>query len=234
MLTRRAVLLAPVAVYTKRVCAQALPANTVVFTRAYVACPEPKDAQWALEHGRFPHARIAAPSLWDFFKPTDFLISTTYGNGDTFKESSVHVPLSISWPDRIPDRTVEFLCSHVDVMPTLLGLAGMAIPKEVQGRDLSPLVRGQGEIPAAIYIEGNLGKRDEWRALIRGYDKIVWNGKEEITGLYNIADDPDEETDLRRVRKYRVERDSMWALAEQWMEKLQDGRDAQGFRSRGR
>jgi hypothetical protein len=227
MLTRRAVLLAPLSLYAQPSAA------AVVFTRAYVACPDRQHAQWALEHGRFPHARISCPSLWDFFKPTDLDIATSYGD-DGFKERSIHVPLTIRWPGKLQSRNADFLCSHVDVMPTLLSLAGMPIPKEVQGRDLSPVLRGQREIPAAVYIEGSLGKRDEWRALIRGYDKLVWNGKQEIIGLYNIADDPDENTDLRRVRKYRVTRDSMWALAEQWMEKLQDGRDTQGFRSRNR
>ncbi len=228
MLTRRALLLAPLALR-----AQTPASGTVTFTRAYVACPDPQLGPWALEHGRFPHARTTSPSLWDFFKPTDFTISTTYG-GDGYKERSIHVPLSITWPGHLPSRNADFLCSHVDVMPTLLGLAGMAIPGGVQGRDLSPLLRGPGEIPAAVYVEGNLGKRDEWRALIRGYDKIIWNLKEEIIGLYNLANDPDESDELRRDKEHRLTRDSMWALAQQWMERLQDGRDAQGFRSRGR
>jgi hypothetical protein len=229
MLTRRSLLLAPLSLY-----AQIPQAATITFTRAYVACPDDQHAQWALEHGRFPHARAtASPSLWDFFKPTDFDISTKYG-GDGFKERSVHVPLAITWDGKLTSRSIDVLCSHVDVMPTLLGLAGIGIPREVQGRDLSGLLRGQGEIPAAVYIEGNLGKRDEWRSLIRGYDKIVWNMKDEIIGLYNLANDPDESDELRRDKEHRLTRDSMWALAQQWMTRLQDGRDAQGFRTRGR
>jgi hypothetical protein len=232
MLTRRSLLLAPLALSAQT------PADTVVFSRAYVACPDDQHAQWALEHGRFPHARSSSsPSLWDFFKPSDITITTTYG-GNSYKERSVHVPLAITWPGRLASRNAEFLCSHVDVMPTLLGVAGIAIPKEVQGRDLSPLLRGggggQAEIPPAVYIEGNLGKRDEWRALIRGYDKIVWNTKNEIIGLYNLANDPDESDELRRDKEHRLTRDSMWALAQDWMARLQDGRDAQGFRTRGR
>lgn len=227
MLTRRALVLAPLSVYAQPAAA------TTVFTRAYVACPDRQQAQWALAHGRFPHSRIACPSLWDFLKPADVTISTSYGS-DGFKERSIRVPLAIGWPGKLQARNVDFLCSHVDVMPTLLGLAGIPIPKEVQGRDLSPLLRGQGEIPAAVYIEGSLGKRDEWRALIRGYDKIVWNMKDEITGLYNLAADPDESDELRRDKEHRLTRDSMWALAQQWMSRLQDGRDSQGFRTRGR
>jgi arylsulfatase A-like enzyme len=230
MLTRRTVLLAPLAAY-----AQTRP-DTIVFTRAYVACPDRQYAQWSLEHGRFPHARPTSPSLWDFLKPADVTISTMYG-GDGYKEPSVHVPLAITWPGRLPARSIDILCSHVDVMPTLLSLAGIAIPKEVQGRDLTPFLRDEAarrapDLPAAVYIEGSLGKRDEWRALIRGYDKLIWNLKDDIIGLYNLSTDPDESDELRRNKEHRLTRDSMWALAQQWMAKLQDGRDAQGFRTR--
>ena len=73
-------------------------------------------------------------------------------------EEAIHVPLIISNPRHVKDpRAVETLTSHVDLVPTLLALAG-ADQKEVQetaardhcevrplvGRDLSALVRGDG------------------------------------------------------------------------------------------
>lgn len=73
-------------------------------------------------------------------------------------EESIHVPLIISNPGHVKDpRSVETLTSHVDLVPTLLALAG-ADQKEVQetaarehcevrplvGRDLSALLRGDG------------------------------------------------------------------------------------------
>lgn len=73
-------------------------------------------------------------------------------------EEAIHVPLIISNPLRVGGpRSVETLTSHVDLVPTLLALAG-ADQREVQeiaardhcevrplvGRDLSALVRGDG------------------------------------------------------------------------------------------
>lgn len=73
-------------------------------------------------------------------------------------EESIHVPLIISNPGHVKEpRSVETLSSHVDLIPTLLALAG-ADQREVQeiaardhcevrplvGRDLSAFVRGDG------------------------------------------------------------------------------------------
>lgn len=76
-------------------------------------------------------------------------------------EEAIRVPLIISNPGHVKDpRSVETLTSHIDLIPTLLALAG-ADQKEVQevaardhcevrplvGRDLSALVRGDGATP---------------------------------------------------------------------------------------
>ncbi|MEI9813898.1 MAG: hypothetical protein WDO18_15195 [Acidobacteriota bacterium] len=60
----------------------------------------------------------------------------------------------------------------------------------------------------------------------------MWNLRDEVTALYNIATDPDERTDLHRSREHRLTLDSMWALAQHWMERIEDGRDAHGLRTR--
>ncbi len=67
---------------------------------------------------------------------------------------------------------------------------------------------------------------------MRGFDKLVWKADEEITGLYNVVDDPNEQRDLRDERDGRLMRDSMWALAKQWMDRVGDGRDEHGLRTR--
>ena len=48
--------------------------------------------------------------------------------------------------------------------------------------------------------------------------------------LYNLADDPAEETDLAHDREHELTRDSMLALMRQWMRKLGDGVDPSGLR----
>ena len=48
----------------------------------------------------------------------------------------------------------EALFSAADVVPTLLGLAGLPVPKAMQGKDLSkPIVTGKGKAPDSAYFQ---------------------------------------------------------------------------------
>ncbi len=56
----------------------------------------------------------------------------------------LHVPAVIHWPQQLAPRVVsQTLSEHVDIVPTLLELAGIAIPFGCQGRSLVPLLRGK-------------------------------------------------------------------------------------------
>jgi hypothetical protein len=253
MLTRRGLLVVPLALLGQTTrprvsilwTAEGIPADfaaqSVVFPRAYTCCPNPTEAMWALEHGRFPHAaRAMDPSMWDYFEHgSDITVMTAFSadGADSPFDRSSHVPLAIRWPGHLAPRIAGgVLISHADVMPTLLSLAGVKPVGPMQGRDLATwIAKGSGELPESVYVEGALGTREEWRAVVRGFDKLTWNLRDEITGLYNLAEDPTEQTDLydsRDQREHRLMRDSLWALGHQWMDRLQDGRDAYGLRTR--
>ncbi|REE01149.1 sulfatase family protein [Marinoscillum furvescens] len=55
---------------------------------------------------------------------------------------SLNIPFMIKWGDRLKHRVEDRIVSVPDVMPTLLGLAGLEnkIPESVQGEDFSDLV----------------------------------------------------------------------------------------------
>jgi arylsulfatase A-like enzyme len=163
------------------------------------------------------------------------VLTAESGNGeDSPFQRSVLVPLAIRWPGKLKPRVAnDLLISHADLLPTLLTFLGIAPPEGLQGRDLSKLIQsGQGEVPDSVYCEGRLGLPGEWRLVVRGYDKLVIRPQEEATRLYNLADDPKEENDLGRDREHELTRDSMVALARQWMRKLGDGVDPSGLRLR--
>jgi arylsulfatase A-like enzyme len=76
-------------------------------------------------------------------------------------EEAIHVPLYVSGP-LVPNqnRTVNAITSHVDLIPTILGLAGIDVEaarreldrthtetRPLVGRDLSPLVMDRGAVP---------------------------------------------------------------------------------------
>lgn len=200
--------------------------ESIVFPRAYTVCPDPALARHAAWSGEFPH-RLDGPVVIDQQALTEnqsnrITVMTAFSGdgGNSFRESSLQVPLAIRWPGFLEPRVMpDVLISHVDIFPTFLGLRGAPIPERVQGRDLSGLLLiGQGEVPDSVYCEGALGTAEEWRAVIRGYDKLVirWADLDQpsptvddVEALYNLAEDPREEfnliqpADLERFRDAR-------------------------------
>lgn len=232
------------------------PLAGIVFPRAYATCPDAGRSERVLRSGRFAHAVVPGdPALDDLLVPAGadenagpdtIVVSTVLSGdgGDSPYESSIHVPLVIAWPGRLEPRLApEILISHVDVMPTVLGLAGVAVPRGAQGRDLSAILLGAGgPIPDSIYAQGRLGASDEWRAVVRGFDKLILNRRRETAGLYNLVEDPAEEHNLAeeltrdsaRRSRYQLLHDSMRALALDWMRRTGDGMDPSGLRLRPR
>ena len=141
-------------------------------------------------------------------------------------EESIRIPLAIRYPRKLkPDA--RDLASQVDILPTLLALCGMEIPEGVQGVDLF----GKN-LPEVGFAEGKLQEEDDWRIMVRGYDKLVATPKGEITRLFNLADDPYELTDLVRDPAQKLKLASLKAQLIEQMKKLGDGRDPSGLRIR--
>lgn len=87
---------------------------------------------------------------------------------------SFNVPFIIRYPDRIRPRVDSTLLSTVDIMPTLLSMAGLAeyIPESAEGRDLSPVLMETADscdIPQSVlYMRNVNGPKDE-EGLVRGF-----------------------------------------------------------------
>src|SRR5262245_33208660 len=72
----------------------------------------------------------------------------------TFFERAVRVPLILHHPGRLTPRRVSAPVSLVDVLPTLLDLAGQAkADSSLDGASLLPAARFEGPAPAAVYGE---------------------------------------------------------------------------------
>jgi N-sulfoglucosamine sulfohydrolase len=74
----------------------------------------------------------------------------------TLYDPGLEVALMMRWPDGGIDSGVVLseLVSNIDVLPTLLDCAGIALPAGVQGRSLMPLMRGDANEPReAIFAE---------------------------------------------------------------------------------
>jgi arylsulfatase A-like enzyme len=61
-------------------------------------------------------------------------------------ETSIRMPFLIRYPKQIkPGLVNDSICVNVDVAPTLLDLAGLATPKEMQGRSFATMLTGEKE-----------------------------------------------------------------------------------------
>ncbi|MFV2068162.1 MAG: sulfatase, partial [Pirellulales bacterium] len=59
-------------------------------------------------------------------------------------QESLIMPLIVRWPGRLqPGSESEAIVSNVDFAETFLDMAGAPIPREMQGRSLVPILRGQ-------------------------------------------------------------------------------------------
>jgi arylsulfatase A-like enzyme len=72
--------------------------------------------------------------------------SHRYGThaGPMLHEDVIHVPLIIKEPGQTSGRRVGALSEQIDLMPTILDLAGVAVEGPVEGRSLRPALQGQG------------------------------------------------------------------------------------------
>jgi arylsulfatase A-like enzyme len=124
-------------------------------------------------------------------------------------EESMRTPLIIRYPGVIKPGTVSNqLISNVDFAPTFLDVAGIAIPKEIQGKSMMPLIRDPKvsirtsayyhfyEFPGEHSVLKHFGIRTSRYKLIRFYDhKNFWE-------LYDLQKDPHEMKNLYGQKKY--------------------------------
>ncbi|MEM9984917.1 MAG: sulfatase-like hydrolase/transferase, partial [Bacteroidota bacterium] len=98
---------------------------------------------------------------------------------------SLNIPFMIKWGDRLQARVEDRIVSVPDVMPTLLGLSGLAeaIPEEVQGADFSELVLNPDSKqakPEAALIMGY-----KYRGVYTGrYTFVVEEKKKQVKNIY--------------------------------------------------
>ncbi|MBL8863317.1 MAG: sulfatase [Planctomycetes bacterium] len=137
-------------------------------------------------------------------------------HGYTLYEEAVRIPLVVRAPGA-PARRVSDVVSNVDLLPTILDLAGLPPPAArdascahgFEGRSLAPLVRGTGPLlPAAALSEVRWHDGQDLRAWRDGAWKLV---EDQSTGqqvdqsaLFDLATDPRERTDLREPESARL------------------------------
>lgn len=97
----------------------------------------------------------------------------------TLYDPGISIALLVRWPEGgvPPGLVVSELVSNVDVLPTLLEAAGLAIPREVQGASFLPRLRGEPySAREAIYAEKTFHSYyDPMRCVRTGRYKYIRN-----------------------------------------------------------
>ncbi|MDX1285994.1 MAG: DUF4976 domain-containing protein, partial [Draconibacterium sp.] len=122
-------------------------------------------------------------------------------------EEALRTPLVIKYPGEIKKGIIsEKLVQNLDIAPTLLDVAGVNIPSDMQGASLQKTWDNTTEWREAIYyhfyekgwgVSPHFGIRTERYKLIRYYDFIdTWE-------LYDLQEDPNEMNNLIRNPEYK-------------------------------
>jgi N-acetylglucosamine-6-sulfatase len=129
-------------------------------------------------------------------------------------EESMRVPLVIGGPDLSP-RRVDSTVLNLDLAPTLLELAGVPVPGEMQGRSMVGLLRGRPVAPRESFLyeysmDTSLPVVPDILAVRMANRKYVtYPDDPDEDELYDLATDPAEMRNLARRPEWAATREGM-------------------------
>jgi len=141
------------------------------------------------------------------------------------QEESMHIPLFMRMPGTIPAGHVsDTLIGGVDVMPTLLDLCGLPIPKSCSGVSKANAARGlfMPEVDSIYCVF-----HTPWRAVVTNRYKLVVEGTTElspdsISMLYDLENDPYELNNLKNDPAYTAVKQQLYDRLLQWIADTND------------
>ena len=150
-------------------------------------------------------------------------------------EASIRVPTALSGPGFDQGGRVNHLISLVDLPPTLLDAAGLAVPGHMQGQSLLPLLRDAGgEWPAEVFVQisesqvARAVRTQRWKYCVEAPDRkggeVSKSDRYVESELYDLACDPYELTNLIGLESHRETADVLKARLLRRM--VQAGEDA--------
>lgn len=116
-------------------------------------------------------------------------------------EGSANIPMIIKEPisaqfthNKPGDyRKSDTVITHMDIMPTVLSLAGIKIPDEVEGKDFVPLLRNEGVIKREyLHGEHSAGNFKSVQFITDGKYKFCYDALSGIQLFFDLQNDPNE------------------------------------------
>ena len=122
-------------------------------------------------------------------------------------EATLRVPLILYAPRIVPPAVVRTPVRHVDVLPTVLDLVGVAPPADLPGRSLAPSMAGRSLPSPTLYFEALSASLNQGWAPLRGVTRDGLKYVDlPIPELYDLAADPGESRNLAASRPADFER----------------------------
>jgi arylsulfatase len=147
-----------------------------------------------MEHGHIKHCRV----LFD---------------------SSTRTPMIVWHPDARSGQRVARPVQNIDVAPTIVDFLGVPAPEGgFRGTSLRPLIAGQVSNHALAFSD-----QGRWRSVDDGRRKLILDGLSWTRQLYDLVEDPGEQTDVYRpdsAEARRLEED-----LEAWLQLTLEGTD---------
>ncbi len=140
-------------------------------------------------------------------------------------EHSIRVPLIFSGAGIQRNERTDALCYLNDIFPTLCDLAGLPVPKSVEGKSLAPVLKNKNKIirDNVFYAYRNFQRgirtNDNWK-LIR-YNV----NNEDTVQLFNLNKDPWEMNNLAPDPAYHSKLNDLTAMLEEYMRQIDDPMD---------
>ena len=147
------------------------------------------------------------------------------GKGPAMYEEIAHIPFIVEPPGGVEGGAVNnTLVSHIDLLPTMLELAGMDVPPILEGESLLPQLRGEENPEKAVVIEFNRYEieHDSWggyqpvRCIVDDRYKLVLNLLH-TDELYDMRADPAEVHNLIDDPAHAEVRDALHDRLLDWM-----------------
>jgi arylsulfatase A-like enzyme len=134
-------------------------------------------------------------------------------------EHTVAAPLIVRGPGIPKSVRRSTQCYLRDLYPTVCDLAGIEIPKSVQGRSLLGVVRGQAE---TLYPEVFGYFTDVQRMIRTDRWKLIYYPQIGRRQLFDVIADPQEQHDLSEAAPHVAVRDGLCSKLAAWQDDVKD------------
>jgi arylsulfatase A-like enzyme len=152
------------------------------------------------------------------------------------EDTSSRVPLLMRFPNRLPkNKSSRLLINPMDIMPTILGLLGLDIPRTVQGQNLSyPILKSNDDFVESVPL---FFLNPAWRGVYTHRYTYAYGTVEQFTYsndgklalknspmrvLYDRANDPHQLKNLYGQRDAALLQNEMERLTKKWLKHFDD------------